>query len=152
MYQLIRNNSDVLLQLGKWKNHSQSVDCTTAHAAGPHHKANSHISDSLDAGLGHSGSDPGGIGDHHNHDGRVPNGHSINNSRKAQKNSKSGNISVDKSSSGGGPGGGGGGGPGGSLGQSSTTGQNSHANHNDDQPKSKASWSEHVWSKYTFFI
>ena len=48
-------------QLGKWKNHSQSVDSTSPH--GSHAGGKTSItSDSLDTGLGHHGvlgSDPG---------------------------------------------------------------------------------------------
>ena len=49
------------MQLGKWKNHSQSVDSTSPHGShagsNPMHGKTNVTSDSLDAGLG-LGSDP----------------------------------------------------------------------------------------------
>ena len=122
-------------QLGKWKNHSQSVDSTSPH--GSHAGGKSSItSDSLDTGLGHHGgiigSDPGLM----------------------ESPKESSNSALDKSTTGNGVNG---------VNMTSIrksskkTSEKSIPMHVhlasavEQDKKKESSWSEHTWSKYFLF-
>ena len=128
-----------MIQLGKWKNHSQSVDATSPHGALNQKGVPNPISDSLDTGLGHLGSDPGSIGETGgHHDPRIQNGGSgVNNSRKTSKGKNTTNPGQNVA---------------GTSNSTLTVQNSSHlANSESSDQSKKASWSEHVWSKYLIF-
>jgi hypothetical protein len=100
------------LQLGKWKSHSQSVDIVTVSKPGIN-------TDSLDGGLGYTGSDPGSTDGHtFGLDQKTSNGSSSTAGQNGRK------ISMKP----------------GMMGKNQPSLP-------EEPPKAKPSWSEHVWSE-----